>query len=164
MPFNFKKCQEEFPDALQLTVSTTPGSPISEEELSESLGGGKIMHSWRSKDGYRMKVVVSKLAAARIIVIYGPQGSGKSTLAQKYAKLFKSHVTVRYDDLIDVPKNIDCLVIDEWPVCVDLLDARYLYNLNGNHVSVKHVIITLQTGPSVTLKPREGVFFIKKTI
>lgn len=161
MRFNFKKCQEQYPDALEISTSTFPGRPITEEQLAALAGGGKILHSWRSKDGYKIKVVVSKLAAARIMVIYGPQGSGKSTLAQKYAKLFKSSVTVPFSNILYVEGDPECLVIEGFPGCLDQSYAEQLFC--NDRRNLRHVIITVQTSDSTSIKPREGFFFIKKT-
>lgn len=161
MPFNFKQIQNLYPDALRLQLKLLPGRSLTTEQLVRFCGGGKVLHESHSKDGRTVSVVVSKLAAARYILIYGPQGSGKTTLAKMYANLFEGSVTVPYSDLIDVPSDTECLVIEGWPACVSTDDVKDLYNEEFERIEPKCVIITMQVKPNKELKPREGFYLIK---
>lgn len=158
---NFNKIQEQFPDALKLTIHLFPGDSFTDAQLISFLGGGKLLFS--SIKGRKQTIIVSKLAAARIMVIYGPPASGKTRAAQKYGELFAPDVMhVRYNDLLPIPETVKCVVIDEWPACVNISDASNLFNVDGKEVTPQQVIITVQTRPNFIFKPREGVFFIRK--
>lgn len=162
--FNFKKTQEQFPDALQLTVNFKKGvEPISDEQLCSFLGGGKVLYS-ALLSGNKKKIVVSKLAAAKVMVIYGPQGSGKTTLARKYAAMFAPNaVYCDYDDILPIDETAKCIVIDNWPPCKNLSDALLCSGEKGL-LNPDHVIVCVQMRPTQVFGPREGFFFIRKQL
>lgn len=62
MPVNFRKIQQEYPDAIKLTVTLKPGAPqFSQDELKKITGEGKTLH-FRSS-GRSQTIIVSKKAA-----------------------------------------------------------------------------------------------------
>jgi hypothetical protein len=164
MPFNFNQIQQKFPDALQLTVTFKRGAnPPTDDQLCSFLGGGKVLYS-KDFSGNKKKIVVSKLAAAKVLVIYGPQGSGKTTLARRYAELFADNaVYYVYNDILHIYENPKLIVIDNWPACVNLSRALQCVGEKGL-IDPDHVIVCVQTRPEYVFAPREGFFFIRKQI
>lgn len=61
MALNYKKIQEQYPDALKLTVTLkTSAKPFSEEDLKPLIGGGKTLYFRTS--GRSQTIVCSRLA------------------------------------------------------------------------------------------------------